>query len=123
MIGRQFYRRWLAAASALIMIAIMNLACSHSIPRFGIGGRYEEGREQFLRGRAGDMDTAVVALETVVSQDPTYKDSLTYLGRAYYRKARFQDSHAILQRALVVNKDDEIAWISVRTHSTSLGRE
>jgi len=121
MIVPQFYRRWLAATSALIMIAILNLACSHSIPRFGMGGRYEEGRDQFLRGRAGDMDTAVVALETVVSQDPTYKDSLTYLGRAYYRKARYRDAHAILQRALVVNKDDEIAWIAFGLTQLRLG--
>jgi tetratricopeptide (TPR) repeat protein len=121
MVGWRIYPRWLARG-ALIMIAIMNLACSsQSIPRFGMGGRYEQGREQFLRGRAGDMDTAVVALETVVSQDPTYKDSLTYLGRAYYRKTRYQDAHAILQRALVVNKDDEIAWIAFGLTQLRLG--
>jgi len=121
MVGRQIYPRWLAR-SALIMIAVMNLACSsQSIPRFGTGGRYEEGRDQFLRGRAGDMDVAVVAFETVVSQDPTYKDSLTYLGRAYYRKARYRDAHAILQRALVVNKDDEIAWIAFGLTQLRLG--
>jgi len=120
MIVRQLSPRWLAR-SALIMIAITNLACSHSIPRFGMGGRYEEGRDQFLRGRSGDMDVAVVALETVVSQDPTYKDSLTYLGRAYYRKGRYQDAHAILQRALVVNKEDELAWIAFGLTQLRLG--
>lgn len=88
-------------------------ACNHYIPRFGVGGRYEEGREQFLRGRAGDMDTAIAALEYVVSRDPTYKDSLTYLGRAYYNKRRFPEAYAILQRAVAVNKDDEIAWIAL----------
>lgn len=94
-------------------ILLIALGCSMShIPRFGIGGRYEEGREQFLRGRGGDMDTAIVALENVVRQDPAYKYSLTYLGRAYYRKGRYQDAYAILQRALAVNKDDELAWIT-----------
>ena len=68
-----------------------------------MGGRYEEGRDQFLRGRAGDMDTAITALESVVSQDPTYKLSLMYFGRAYYRKGRYQDAFAVLQRALAVN--------------------
>ena len=82
---------------------------SHDVPRFGIGGRYNEGREQFTRGRGGDMDRAVSALEAVVQQDPTYRDSLTLLGRAYYRKGRYQDANQILQRALVVNKNDEIA--------------
>ena len=33
------------------------------------------------------MDTAIDALEFVVSKEPAYKDSLMYLGRAYYRKA------------------------------------
>src|SRR6185295_14446808 len=94
----------------------------NSIPRFGTGGRYEEGRDQFLRGRGGDMDRAVVALEAVVMADPTYKDSLTYLGRAYYRKGRYQDAFAILQRALAVNKDDEQAWIALGLTQLRLGQ-
>lgn len=68
------------------------------------------------------MDTAVAALETVVLADPTYKDSLTYLGRAYYRKGRFQDAFAILQRALVVNPDNEIAWIALGVTQLNLGQ-
>jgi len=92
------------------------------IPRFGVGGRYEEGREQFLRGRGGDMDMAVAALEYVVSRDPLYKDSLTYLGRAYYRKGRYQDAFAILQRALAVNKDDDLGWIALGLTQLRLGQ-
>ena len=57
------------------------------------------------------MDRAVTELEMVVRENPTYKDSLTLLGRAYYRKERYRDAAAILQRAVVVKKDDEIAWI------------
>jgi tetratricopeptide (TPR) repeat protein len=68
------------------------------------------------------MDTAVVALEKVVSQDPTYKDSLTYLGRAYYRKGRYQDAYAILQRAVALNKDDELAWIALGLTQLRLGQ-
>ena len=59
------------------------------------------------------MDRAVVALEAVVMVDPTYKDSLTYLGRAYYRKGRYQDAFAILERAVAVNPDNEMAWMSL----------
>jgi len=88
-------------------------ACTHAIPRLGTGGRYLEGRDQFLRGRGGDLDKAIVALESVVRDNPTYKDSLTLLGRAYYGKERYQDAYAILQRALAVNKDDEIAWLTL----------
>jgi tetratricopeptide (TPR) repeat protein len=100
----------------------VSLACNHAIPYFGVGGRYEEGKEQFLRGRAGNMDVAVTALESVVSQDPTYKDSMTYLGRAYYNKGRYQDAYALLQRAVVINRDDEMAWIAFGLSQLRLGQ-
>ena len=106
----------------LLLVAVLIFGCSNSMPRFGTGGRYEEGRDQFLRGRGGDMDKAVVAFEAVVKVDPTYKDSLTYLGRAYYRKGRYQDAFAILQRALAVNPDNEIAWISLGMTQLQLGQ-
>lgn len=110
------------AVAAILLIVGFTSACNHWVPRFGIGGRYEEGREQFLRGRAGDLDTAIVALESVVSVDPTNKNSLTYLGRAYYGKGRFQDAYAILQRALAINKEDEIAWIALGLTQMRLGQ-
>ena len=105
-----------------LVISTLFVSCTHNIPRFGIGGRYEEGRDQFFRGRGGDMDKAVAALEYVVGQDPTYKSSLTYLGRAYYRKARYQDAFAILQRALAVNNEDEMAWLTLGVTQLRLGQ-
>ena len=107
---------WLSrsAVGYLLVVGVFLSSCtSPSIPRFGVGGQYEQGRDQFLRGRGGDMDVAIAALEYVVSQDPTYKYSLTYLGRAYYRKGRYQDAFAVLQRALAVNPDDEQAWLAL----------
>jgi len=68
------------------------------------------------------MDTAIVALENVVSQDPTYKYSLTYLGRAYYRKGRFEDAFAVLQRAIAVDREDEMAWIALGVTQLRLGQ-
>jgi len=108
--GKSFGR--IAGGMVMSLIGLC-IGCNHAIPRFGVGGRYEEGMDQFLRGRAGNIDVAVTSLEYVVSQDPTYKKCLTYLGRAYYRNARYQDAFAVLQRALAVDKDDEIAWISL----------
>jgi tetratricopeptide (TPR) repeat protein len=96
---------------------------THPIPRFGIGGRYNEGREQFTRGRGGDMDQAVSALEAVVKEDPMYRDSLTLLGRAYYRKERYQDAMQVLKRALLVNKEDEIAWLTLGMTQVRLGQD
>lgn len=115
-------RHWILLLPAIVLVQIALLACNHSIPRFGIGGKYEEGREQFFRGRSGDMDKAVAALESVVSQDPTYKFSMTYLGRAYYKKGRYQDAYAILQRAVALNNDDEMAWIALGLAQLRLGQ-
>jgi tetratricopeptide (TPR) repeat protein len=111
----------LLLAAAIFVPALLSCT-SRDIPRFGVGGRYEEGRDQFLRGRGGDMDRAIDAFEFVVSQDPTYKYSLMYLGRAYYRKARYQDAYAILQRALVINREDQQAWLAFGATQLRLGQ-
>ena len=95
----------------VVMIIALAQSCTHAIPRFGLAGRYLEGRDQFLRGKGGNMDLAVNALESVVKEDPLYKDSLTLLGRAYYRTERLPLAYEFLQRALAINKDDEIAWL------------
>jgi tetratricopeptide (TPR) repeat protein len=116
---RKVKLNWAAALGLLISCSI---GCTHAIPRFGVGGHYEEGREQFLRGRSGNMDVAITALENVVSQEPTYKYSLTYLGRAYYRKGRYKDAYAILQRASAVNNDDEQAWIALGLTQLRVGQ-
>jgi tetratricopeptide (TPR) repeat protein len=101
---------FLLTAACPVLLSCGNLY-THPIPRFGTGGHYVEGREQFTRGRGGNMDTAIADLEAVVRDNPTYLDSLTLLGRAYYRKGRYVDANQILQRAVVVNKDDEVAWL------------
>lgn len=88
-------------------------SCTHAIPRFGIGGRYAEGKEEVSKSRGGNIDRAILALEAVVREDPTYRDSLTLLGRAYYKKGRYEDARQILTRALLLNKDDEIAWLAL----------
>lgn len=113
----------LARAYSLFAISYLLISgCTHAIPRIGMQGRYLEGKDQFLRGRGGDMGNAIVALESVVREDPTYKDSLTLLGRAYYRAGRYQDAYAILQRAVAVNKNDEIAWLVLGLTELKLGQ-
>jgi tetratricopeptide (TPR) repeat protein len=112
---------WKTLVGAIALVGMV-MACRHDVPRFGIGGRYEEGRSQFLLGRTGDMDVAIAALESVVKEDPKYNDSLTYLGRAYYRKGRYFDAYEVLQRAIAINKEDEIAWISFGLTQLRLGQ-
>lgn len=112
--------RLMTAAS--ILLSSLVGCTSQQIPRLGVGGKYEEGKDQFLRGRGGNMDAAIEALEFVVSKDPTYKNSLMYLGRAYYRKGRFRDAYEILQRAVALHQDDEIAWIAFGATQLRVGQ-
>jgi len=58
-----------------------------------------------------------------VRENPTYQDSLTLLGRAYYKRGRYQDAHIVVQRALAVNKDDEIAWMVFGLTQFRLGED
>jgi tetratricopeptide (TPR) repeat protein len=109
-----------AICCAVLIIGYLTFGC-HSIPRFGIGGRYLEGKQEVTKGRRGDVDKAILALEDVVRQDPTYQDSLTLLGRAYYAKGRYRDAFEILQRASAVNPEDEIAWIALGLTQLRLG--
>jgi len=87
----------------------------------GTGGKYSEAKEEITRRRGGNADRAIVSLETVVREDPTYRDSLTLLGRAYYMKGRYQDAYQILQRAVKVNREDEIAWMVLGITQLRLG--
>jgi tetratricopeptide (TPR) repeat protein len=87
------------------------LGCGRPEWFFGVSGKYYQGWEELVRGRAGNVDKAISSLESVVQENPTYRDSLTLLGKAYYRKGRYQDARLILQRALAVNREDEIAWL------------
>jgi tetratricopeptide (TPR) repeat protein len=100
-------------ALVIFLLAFVGQACGRPeiLSGFGIGGKYLQGKEEITRRRGGDVDQAIVSLEAVVLDNPTYKDSLTLLGRAYYKKQRFHDAYQVLQRALTVNADDEIAWL------------
>jgi tetratricopeptide (TPR) repeat protein len=102
----------LASIGCLLLTLGLSLpACWAPRWSFGLGGKYNEANIELLRGRGADLDKAIANLESIVQEDPSYRDSLTLLGKAYYRKGRFYDAFAILQRALAVNKDDEIAWL------------
>lgn len=69
------------------------------------------------------MDLAITTLESVVQRNPFYRDSLTLLGKAYYKRGRYRDSIGILQRAVAVNKEDEIAWILLGLAQMRLGED
>ena len=102
-----------ASGYLLISIFFLLLAASCWRPQgFGIGGRYLDARLEISNPR-GNLEEAIAKLEYVVRRDPSYKDSLTLLGRAYYKRARYQDAYQVLRRALTANRQDEIAWITL----------
>ena len=98
---------WLLIGVAAIVVA----GCSKPDWSFGSGGKYNDANMELIRGRAGNLDKAIQDLQFVVQDNPTYRDSLTLLGKAYYRKGRYYEAYTIVQRALAVNRDDEIAWL------------
>ena len=113
----------LARLGCLLFALVLPISACISRPNwfFGLGGKYNEANIELLRGRAGNLDKAIGDLESIVQDDPGYRDSLTLLGKAYYKKGRYHDSFSILQRALVVNKDDEIAWLFYGLTQIKLG--
>jgi tetratricopeptide (TPR) repeat protein len=116
--------RILSSAVGCFVLAIsLAFGSGCSIPRFGVGGRYQEAKDEISRPRGGNIDNAIVNLEGIVKENPTYEDSLTLLGRAYYKRGRYNDAHMILQRALAVNKDDEIAWLVLGMVQLRLGED
>ncbi|MBI1910340.1 MAG: tetratricopeptide repeat protein [Deltaproteobacteria bacterium] len=113
-----------ALRSLLLALGFLLLSsCTHAIPRFGTGGRYAEGRAEVTKSHGGNIDRAIESLEAVVRQDPTYRDSLTLLARAYYKKGRYGDARQILTRAVRLNKDDEIAWLALGLAQMRLGED
>ncbi len=86
----------------------------------GIGGRYLDAKFDVWRQR-GDVNGAITKLEYIVKRDPLYKNSLTLLGRAYYKSRRYRDAFQILKRAIAVNRTDEIAWIALGMTQLRLG--
>jgi len=114
------------SASAILLLTInLSFVFGCSRPSFlvgiGTGGKYLEAREEITRPRGGNVDKAIVNLEGIVRDDPTYSDSLTLLGRGYYKKGRYQNAKLILQRALGVNNKDEIAWLVFGLSQMRLG--
>lgn len=106
----------------IVLLAVFILSCGRPAG-VGVGGRYLDAKSEMVKGVRGDLSKAIVNLEQVVVREPDYEDSLTLLGRAYYRAGRYQDAYQILKRALALRPKDEIAWISVGLTELRLGSD
>ncbi len=107
----------------LATIVTFVFGCSRPALYVGVGGKYNEAKEEITRRRGGNPDKAIANLEAVVGENPMYQDSLTLLGRAYYMKGRYRDAFQILERAVTVNKEDEIAWLVLGMTQLRLGED
>jgi len=108
-----FIKSRLSVAGLLLLVLSCQFVFGCSKPDWFVGrsGQYNEGKYEMLRRVGGNMDKAINNFEAIASEDPAYRDTLTLLGRAYYKKARYSDAHLILQRAVAIRQDDEIAWL------------
>jgi len=90
-------------------------------PLLGLASKYKTARADLIKHGGRGLRTAVPLLEEIVQTDPFYLDTLTLLGRAYYQQKGYQDALQFLQRAVVVNKEDEIAWLALGLTQLRLG--
>lgn len=83
------------------------------MPAAGLAGKYQMGRSLIGKPRGEGVSEAIPYLEEVAKKDPYYKDTLTLLGRAYYNRKRYQEAVWVLQKALEINRKDEVAWMTL----------
>ena len=83
------------------------------LPAWGKAGKYRTGKNLFLQPGEKGANEALPHFEALAKEDPFYEDTLTYLGRTYYRQKRYPAALEVLRRAILVNKDDEIAWLTL----------
>lgn len=113
-------------ASGLLIITFLSgcaVLGSLRLPALGKAGKYRQGKSFLTKPRGAGVNEAVPYFEEIAKKAPTYRNTLALLGRAYYHQRRYQDSLQILQRALAVNKEDEIAWLVSGLARLRLGDE
>lgn len=81
---------------------------------FAVGGQFQSGRRALLMN---DPETALAYFTGVADQDPNYvfhsvyfrEGIWTYLGRAQYETKRYPEARQSLERALSMDRDDNLA--------------
>jgi len=109
-----------------LVVSLLASGCSvldFRLPVLSKAGKYRTAKKELAKPRGAGVSTAVPLLEAIVKEDPTYRDTLTHLGRGYYQQRRYQAALQILQRAVLVNKEDEIAWLLLGLTQLRLGND
>ncbi len=118
-------KSWLTLLPLGLLVIAFISGCSvlraFRLPALGVAGKYRVGKAFLMKPRETGVNEAVPYLEEVAQKSPSYEDVLTLLGRAYYRQGRYQDTLLMLQRALAVDNEDEIAWLVLGLTQLRLG--
>lgn len=81
---------------------------------FAVSGSFQSGRQALLRN---DPETALAYFTKVADQNPNYifhsmgfrENIWTYIGRAQYESKRYPQARQSLERALSMDRDDNLA--------------
>lgn len=117
-------KSWAGALSLYVLGACLLSGCGlggFRLPAVGIAGKYTTGKSLLIKPRGIGVGEAIPYFEEVAQKDPFYLDTLGLLGRAYYYQGRYQDALQMLMRAVVVNSEDEIAWLTLSLSRLRLG--
>ncbi len=107
-----------------LIVTVLVSSCGYMnfrLPALGKVGKYVSAKNLLLEGGRAAVNDAVRLLEALATEDPFYRDALTYLGRAYYRQKRYPAALQVMRRAILVNKEDEIAWLTIGMVQLRLG--
>lgn len=91
-----------------------------------VGSHFQSGRQALLRN---DPETALSYFREVAEKNPTYiyqsmdfrENIWTYLGRAQYETKRYEEARRSLERALSLDRDDNLARLYLGLTLTRTG--
>ena len=109
-----------------LIVSILASGCSvleFRLPAIGKAGKYRTAKRELAKPRGAGASIAVPLLEKLVKEDPFYPEALTLLGRGYYQQRRYPAALQILQRAVLVDAQDEIAWLLLGLTQLRLGND
>jgi len=109
-----------------VVVSLLALGCSFlefRLPPLGKAGKYRTAKRDLMKPRGVGTSTGVPLLEKLVKEDPFYRDALTLLGRGYYQQRRYPAALDILKRAVLINEEDEIAWLLLGLTQLRLGND
>ncbi len=107
----------------VVVVSTVGTGCMFRLPALGKAGKMRQAYYDLARPGGKGPRSAIPLLEEVVKDDPFYPEALTLLGRAYYQLKEYKAAEQILQRAVLVNKEDEIAWTFLGLAQLRLGQD